>query len=101
MPAFASPVRCLAVMACCWSLALSAQAAEPAQTSPAASTVPTMATTATAAPALTAEQVKAFCKDNLTGYKQPRMVEFRTELPKSNVGKILRRELRDAPQPVT
>ena len=52
-------------------------------------------------PALTAEQVKAFCKDNLTGYKQPRMVEFRTELPKSNVGKILRRELRDAPQPVT
>ena len=52
-------------------------------------------------PTLTAEQVKAFCKDNLTGYKQPRMVEFRTELPKSNVGKILRRELRDAPQPVT
>ena len=52
-------------------------------------------------PALTAEQVKAFCKDNLTGYKQPRLVEFRTELPKSNVGKILRRELRDAPQPVT
>ena len=52
-------------------------------------------------PALTAEQVKAFCKDNLTGYKQPRQVEFRTELPKSNVGKILRRELRDTPQPVT
>ncbi|MFT3806468.1 AMP-binding protein [Arenimonas sp.] len=52
-------------------------------------------------PSLTAEQVKAFCKDNLTGYKQPRLVEFRNELPKSNVGKILRRELRDAPQPVT
>ena len=48
-------------------------------------------------PALTAEQVKAFCKENLTGYKQPRLVEFRTELPKSNVGKILRRELRDSP----
>ncbi|PRH82194.1 long-chain fatty acid--CoA ligase [Arenimonas caeni] len=49
-------------------------------------------------PSLTAEQVKAFCKDNLTGYKQPRFVEFRAELPKSNVGKILRRELRDAPK---
>ena len=47
-------------------------------------------------PALTAEQVKAFCKDNLTGYKHPKIVEFRTELPKTNVGKILRRELRDS-----
>jgi long-chain acyl-CoA synthetase len=47
-------------------------------------------------PGLSAEQVKAFCKENLTGYKQPRFVEFRDELPKSNVGKILRRELRDA-----
>ena len=47
-------------------------------------------------PALTAEQVKAFCKDNLTGYKHPKMVEFRTELPKTNVGKILRRELRES-----
>jgi len=46
-------------------------------------------------PALTAEQVKAFCRDNLTGYKQPRHIEFRTELPKTNVGKILRRALRD------
>ena len=46
--------------------------------------------------ALTAEQVKAFCRDNLTGYKMPRLVEFRDELPKSNVGKILRRELRDS-----
>ena len=35
------------------------------------------------------------CRDNLTGYKVPRDVEFRSELPKSNVGKILRRELRD------
>ncbi|HSX65145.1 MAG TPA: long-chain fatty acid--CoA ligase [Pseudoxanthomonas sp.] len=49
-------------------------------------------------PSLTADQVKAFCRDKLTGYKQPRLVEFRTELPKTNVGKILRKELRD-PQP--
>ncbi|MCR6662282.1 MAG: long-chain fatty acid--CoA ligase [Luteimonas sp.] len=47
-------------------------------------------------PALTAEQVKAHAKENLTGYKQPRIVEFRDELPKTNVGKILRRELRDS-----
>ena len=46
-------------------------------------------------PALTAEQVKAFAKENLTGYKRPQQVEFRSELPKTNVGKILRRELRD------
>ncbi len=46
-------------------------------------------------PALTAEQVKAFCHDNMTGYKRPKHVEFRTELPKSNVGKILRKELRE------
>ena len=49
-------------------------------------------------PNLTADAVKAFCRENLTGYKQPRVVEFRTELPKTNVGKILRRELRDAPK---
>jgi long-chain acyl-CoA synthetase len=49
-------------------------------------------------PALTADDVKAYCKENLTGYKLPRVVEFRTELPKTNVGKILRRELRDAPK---
>jgi long-chain acyl-CoA synthetase len=48
-------------------------------------------------PSLTAEQVKAHSRENLTGYKQPKYVEFRTELPKTNVGKILRRELRDAP----
>ncbi len=47
-------------------------------------------------PALTAEDVRAHCKANMTGYKLPKYVEFRTELPKSNVGKILRRELRDA-----
>jgi long-chain acyl-CoA synthetase len=46
-------------------------------------------------PALTVEQIKAHARANLTGYKQPRYVEFRDELPKSNVGKILRRELRD------
>ena len=46
---------------------------------------------------LTAETIKAFCKENLTGYKLPKVIEFRTELPKTNVGKILRRELRDPP----
>jgi long-chain acyl-CoA synthetase len=45
-------------------------------------------------PSLTAEDVKAFAKDKLTGYKRPHIVEFRDELPKTNVGKILRRELR-------
>jgi long-chain acyl-CoA synthetase len=48
-------------------------------------------------PALTADAIKAFCKENLTGYKLPKVIEFRTELPKTNVGKILRRELRDPP----
>lgn len=43
---------------------------------------------------LTVEEVREFCKKNLTGYKVPKKVEFRTELPKSPVGKILRRELR-------
>ena len=47
-------------------------------------------------PALTQADVMAFCKEQLTGYKRPKIVEFRTELPKTNVGKILRRELRDA-----
>ncbi|MEW6478110.1 MAG: long-chain-fatty-acid--CoA ligase [Pseudomonadota bacterium] len=45
--------------------------------------------------ALTEAQVRDFCKENLTGYKQPKIIEFRTELPKTPVGKILRRELRD------
>lgn len=45
-------------------------------------------------PTLTEEQINAFCHDNLTGYKRPKYIEFRDELPKSNVGKILRRELR-------
>ncbi|NCT98946.1 MAG: long-chain-fatty-acid--CoA ligase [Comamonadaceae bacterium] len=46
-------------------------------------------------PSLTEEQVREFCRANLTGYKQPRVIEFRTDLPKTPVGKILRRELRD------
>jgi long-chain acyl-CoA synthetase len=45
--------------------------------------------------ALTDADIFAYCKAQLTGYKRPKIVEFRTELPKSNVGKILRRELRD------
>lgn len=46
-------------------------------------------------PELTEGDVRAFCKIHLTGYKQPKTIEFRTELPKTPVGKILRRELRD------
>ncbi|MFN5178214.1 long-chain-fatty-acid--CoA ligase [Limnohabitans sp.] len=47
-------------------------------------------------PTLTAEQISAFCRENMTGYKQPKVIEFRNELPKTPVGKILRRELRQA-----
>ena len=43
----------------------------------------------------TVEEIKAYCKENFTGYKVPKFVEFRDELPKTNVGKILRRALRD------
>jgi len=46
-------------------------------------------------PSLTESQVQTYCAANLTGYKQPKVIEFRTELPKTPVGKILRRELRD------
>jgi long-chain acyl-CoA synthetase len=46
-------------------------------------------------PALTADDLKSYCHDELTGYKRPKYIEFRDDLPKSNVGKILRRELRD------
>jgi long-chain acyl-CoA synthetase len=46
-------------------------------------------------PSLTADELKNFCREKVTGYKIPRHVEFRTELPKTNVGKILRRALRD------
>jgi long-chain acyl-CoA synthetase len=48
-------------------------------------------------PNLTTEQVKTHARENLTSYKQPKFVVFRTELPKTNVNKILRRELRDQP----
>ncbi|RZL49139.1 MAG: long-chain-fatty-acid--CoA ligase [Variovorax sp.] len=44
---------------------------------------------------LTEAQVRAFCRENLTGYKRPARIEFRTDMPKTPVGKILRRELRD------
>ena len=46
-------------------------------------------------PALTEDSIRKHCEEQLTGYKRPRYIEFRTELPKTNVGKILRRELRD------
>ena len=48
-------------------------------------------------PTLTEMAVREYCKVNMTGYKQPKVVEFKKELPKTAVGKILRRELRDAP----
>jgi long-chain acyl-CoA synthetase len=46
-------------------------------------------------PALTEQEVKAFVAERLTNYKRPHQIEFRDELPKTNVGKILRRALRD------
>ncbi|RQQ53422.1 long-chain-fatty-acid--CoA ligase [Burkholderia stagnalis] len=46
-------------------------------------------------PALTADELMAYCKQEFTGYKKPKYIEFRDSLPKSNIGKILRRELRD------
>jgi long-chain acyl-CoA synthetase len=46
-------------------------------------------------PSLSEDKVREYCRANLTGYKQPRVIEFRTDLPKTPVGKILRRELRD------
>ncbi len=48
-------------------------------------------------PNLTVEQLMAYCKEQFTGYKKPKYIEFREELPKTNVGKILRRMLRDEP----
>ena len=44
---------------------------------------------------LTEEAIREFCKDQLTGYKRPKHIVFRKDLPKTPVGKILRRELRD------
>ena len=49
-------------------------------------------------PSLTESAVREYCRANMTGYKQPKVIEFKTELPKTAVGKILRRELRDAPK---
>jgi long-chain acyl-CoA synthetase len=46
-------------------------------------------------PYLTEVDIRAYCKENLTGYKQPKVIEFRDDLPKTPVGKILRRELRN------
>jgi long-chain acyl-CoA synthetase len=46
-------------------------------------------------PNLTEDALRQFCRENLTGYKRPKLIEFRDALPKTNVGKILRRELRD------
>jgi long-chain acyl-CoA synthetase len=48
-------------------------------------------------PALTDADLMDYCKQQLTGYKRPKYIEFRDELPKSNIGKILRRALRDSP----
>jgi long-chain acyl-CoA synthetase len=50
-------------------------------------------------PTLSEADVRAYCEANLTGYKRPKVVEFRKDLPKTPVGKILRRELRDRPAP--
>jgi long-chain acyl-CoA synthetase len=47
-------------------------------------------------PTLSEEDITAYCRENFTGYKRPKYIEFRDELPKSNVGKILRRELRSS-----
>ena len=47
-------------------------------------------------PTLSEDDLIAYCRDNFTAYKRPKYIEFREELPKSNVGKILRRELRGA-----
>jgi long-chain acyl-CoA synthetase len=48
---------------------------------------------------LTEAALIAYCRQHLTGYKIPRRIEFRDTLPKTNVGKVLRRELRDASPP--
>jgi long-chain acyl-CoA synthetase len=46
-------------------------------------------------PALTVASLEQYCRENFTGYKRPKQIEFRDALPKSNVGKVLRRELRE------
>jgi long-chain acyl-CoA synthetase len=47
-------------------------------------------------PTLSEDDVASYCRENFTAYKRPKYIEFRDDLPKSNVGKILRRELRPA-----
>jgi long-chain acyl-CoA synthetase len=49
-------------------------------------------------PALTQEALSKYLAENLTGYKKPKHIRFMKDLPKTNVGKVLRRELRDAAQ---
>jgi long-chain acyl-CoA synthetase len=49
-------------------------------------------------PSLTADELMAYCKEQFTAYKKPKYIEFRDELPKTNVGKILRRALREEKQ---
>ena len=44
---------------------------------------------------LTEKEMAAFCKENMAGYKRPKIIEFRGEIPVSNIGKVLRRVLRD------
>ncbi len=46
----------------------------------------------------TEEEIREFCKENMAGYKRPKMIEFRDDMPVSNVGKVLRRVLRDEEQ---
>ena len=46
-------------------------------------------------PALTTDELRKFCRENMTGYKVPRRIEFRETLPKTNVGKVLRRALKE------
>jgi long-chain acyl-CoA synthetase len=50
-------------------------------------------------PTLTADALRHFCRENLTGYKVPKRIEFREALPKTNVGKVLRRVLKDEAAP--
>jgi long-chain acyl-CoA synthetase len=50
-------------------------------------------------PSVTEDDIIAWCRENLTGYKVPREVEFRDDLPKTNVGKVLRRALKDQDEP--
>lgn len=50
-------------------------------------------------PGLTKEEISRYCRSKLTGYKRPKEIEFRSELPKTPVGKILRRALKETPPP--